>query len=916
MSGGNDVEVKFGGDTRDLDAASTKASQDMEKVGKSATGLQGVFAKVKSGMDSLKGTMREGFARGYNEEMAKAGHETLSFGEISEKVFSNAEGGMLSMVGSLAKVGIAAGALAAVVGLIHFGAEFGDEAEKLDQMAHKLGMAATEVSKWGNLATTAGMSTDAFAASAQKLERTTYMAAQGGKAQSAAFKALGIDIKSVKNTSELMMTVADKFAAMDDGPKKTALAMQLMGRAGANMIPILNQGSKAIEEQMAMADEYGANASEDFMKAGLAVDDAMDQMSLGTKGLKDMLFEELAPAIVAVVTFLNDLVKEMVASYRSGGLVAQILGVMAIAFKTIITVIDSVCTGFRQLYSIAVGVLQGILGTIYSVGAALAKLLSGDFSGISKAWSDGMAGTGRAVATSFNEAGAAGERYRNRMRTLWGKDALGGVGKPGGEGKDFGDLSAGAPGAKGKKPKTDNSAHKAAEAQLKNELEDLSYQQDEAKRQEDYAKMMELEGQKLAKLKAFYGENSREYIAEARKRLSMEQTIQQDIVKLNETRINNAEKLEESRTNSADNLRNIALQAEKQHFDALDQLGMVNNQQRIAAAQQFAQQDETLQQNHENNIFNLKAQALRDQLALDNLLAPERRRIQAELEQLEVDHQGRLSEIRANAAVQTQVIQDRAAQQTLQRWTGILAPVGNAMNGFLTSMATRSQSFHAALLQMGDALVSALVQQGVQMVMKWAAMELAKTGATATSVATRTGLEATGAATSTAISAGSALKQIAHKAAVAAAGAYAAIASIPVVGPFLAPAAAAAALFGVMKLAQSIFSAEGGWGNVPGDGMQTELHKNEMVLPAKFANPLRDMLLSPRGSDLASNTAAAGQSARTDISNSSGDVNFHYKPQHTNNNARMDDLLRSDASALRKWFQNEVRNNSLKVPGL
>ena len=71
----------------------------------------------------------------------------------------------------------------------------------------------------------------------------------------------------------------------------------------------------------------------------------------------------------------------------------------------------------------------------------------------------------------------------------------------------------------------------------------------------------------------------------------------------------------------------------------------------------------------------------------------------------------------------------------------------------------------------------------------------------------------------------------------AAAGAYAAVSQLPFVGWLLAPGAAAAAYAATMA-----FSAEGGWGEVPYDGAPTVLHKQEMVLPAKFANPLRSLL--------------------------------------------------------------------------
>jgi tape measure domain-containing protein len=125
--------------------------------------------------------------------------------------------------------------------------------------------------------------------------------------------------------------------------------------------------------------------------------------------------------------------------------------------------------------------------------------------------------------------------------------------------------------------------------------------------------------------------------------------------------------------------------------------------------------------------------------------------------------------------------------------------------------------------------------------------EAAKTAATAAGAATRTATEASAAATTKGLSITSALTEIGANAVRAATGAYAAIAGIPVVGPVLAPAAAAAALYGVYALGRKMFSAEQGFGSVPYDGAVTELHKEEMVLPAKYANPLRDNLVNGDG---------------------------------------------------------------------
>ena len=77
----------------------------------------------------------------------------------------------------------------------------------------------------------------------------------------------------------------------------------------------------------------------------------------------------------------------------------------------------------------------------------------------------------------------------------------------------------------------------------------------------------------------------------------------------------------------------------------------------------------------------------------------------------------------------------------------------------------------------------------------------------------------------------------------AAAGAYNAVVGIPYVGPFLAPVAAGVAFAGVMAFA------EGGWDRVPSDQVAM-IHKNEMVLPAHIAEPVRQMAAAGGGGGL------------------------------------------------------------------
>jgi len=193
-------------------------------------------------------------------------------------------------------------------------------------------------------------------------------------------------------------------------------------------------------------------------------------------------------------------------------------------------------------------------------------------------------------------------------------------------------------------------------------------------------------------------------------------------------------------------------------------------------------------------------------------------------------------------AIAMQGEQTRASLASLTAPTQI-ATAGTIQTAAETAKTTATGAGVAARTGIESGAVGAIAGIKGAEVATHAGAETAKTGATAAGAAARTGVEAAAAATTTGFNLASTLQTVGMNAVKAATGAYAAIASIPVVGPILAPAAAAAALAGVYALGRSVFSAQDGFGSVPYDGAMTELHKEEMVLPAQYANPLRDQLV-------------------------------------------------------------------------
>jgi hypothetical protein len=167
--------------------------------------------------------------------------------------------------------------------------------------------------------------------------------------------------------------------------------------------------------------------------------------------------------------------------------------------------------------------------------------------------------------------------------------------------------------------------------------------------------------------------------------------------------------------------------------------------------------------------------------------------------------------------------------------------------------------------------------------------EAAKTAATTAGATLRTTISATGAATAQGVEGAIAGKSIIADAAKAAAGAYQAIVGIPIVGPILAPAAAASA-FAAVAAFQGLLSAEGGFDVPFGVNPITQLHAREMVLPAHLADRVRA---------LSANEPRAGDT-----------TTFNYTAHAYGRDA--DDLervLARHGQRLQRFIQNAARNN-------
>lgn len=198
--------------------------------------------------------------------------------------------------------------------------------------------------------------------------------------------------------------------------------------------------------------------------------------------------------------------------------------------------------------------------------------------------------------------------------------------------------------------------------------------------------------------------------------------------------------------------------------------------------------------------------------------------------------------ITAAYAKQDVAIDEDAATKRVNAYRQAANQIGNTWRGMIEGMITGSRTWAQTVQQMERGALDAVLG-GIQKMVVNALVadkrraESAKTAAKAQTDAARTAADEGGQ-----ISFKSALIAINNDAYQAASHAYTWASGF--LGPIGGAAAAATTYAAVLAMEGGIaaFSARGGWDQVPFDGAVTALHKNEMVLPEKYASPLRDML--------------------------------------------------------------------------
>lgn len=318
MTDENIVKVTIRGEVEGLAEAAAQAGSTLDELRvKTAATTEALQPLASRSNEFVAALQRQAATLGMSKaeaRMAEIGFRDLSEAEkrlATEAVATiNAHEAMTGGLRTLGMMAAAAGL--ALAGLATAGAKgvfdtigAADEVGKLSQ---RLGMATESLTALQFGGRLAGVSMEQMGQAVRNLSNRMQDAARGGAGAQSTFSAIGVSVREangdLRSADQVLADVADRFQGYRDGAEKTALAVDLFGRAGERMIPMLNQGSAGLQGMAEEARAFGVVFGNDLAKKAEQFNDNLTRMRAAFDGVRLAIASDMLPALVQLTNQL------------------------------------------------------------------------------------------------------------------------------------------------------------------------------------------------------------------------------------------------------------------------------------------------------------------------------------------------------------------------------------------------------------------------------------------------------------------------------------------------------------------------------------------------------------------------------------------------------------------------------------
>ena len=246
-----------------------------------------------------------------------------------------------------------------------------NQADAFGKLSRQTGIAADSLQAYVNAGKLAGVEQATIEKGLRRLAQSMREADQGVATYADAYKALGVSVRdsdgNLKESEVVLAQLADRFKQMPNGATKAALAMEIFGRSGAQLIPMLNEGGDALER-------WNYQTSANFSQNAEYFNDQITMLGFGFDGFRKQLADALLPT-------LNELVGVFQEIFDSENDWTGLFKVIEVAIRSVAFAIMGAIALAKELIEFAKAT-KDVIG----------NWLKGDFTGMDEVKADWRAG--------------------------------------------------------------------------------------------------------------------------------------------------------------------------------------------------------------------------------------------------------------------------------------------------------------------------------------------------------------------------------------------------------------------------------------------------------------------------------------------------------------------------------------------
>lgn len=217
-------------------------------------------------------------------------------------------------------------------------AQMGDEVQK---MALRTGFSTEALSELRHAAEISGASLTTLEKGVKRMSGTILDAQDGLETYIRAFQHIGIEVEALDglNPEQQFLMIAEAIAEVEDPTKRAAIAQDIFGRAGTELLPLFAAGKEGLKDLREEAHKLGIVFDQEAANQAANLTDAMHRTEEAVSGLKMKIATALIPIIIPLVEKITNLITQMGAWMKAHPGLSKVITIVGMGLGALLLVL-------------------------------------------------------------------------------------------------------------------------------------------------------------------------------------------------------------------------------------------------------------------------------------------------------------------------------------------------------------------------------------------------------------------------------------------------------------------------------------------------------------------------------------------------------------------------------------------------